>query len=558
MTFLRTKPRLTYSGLTISLANPSRFDRVSLLSANGGSMFNSHCLRPEMNSMQCDVRLAEDPSPLLPNTKVVMLLGQNAMHRILPETRNNTLGEMRGSVFQQGGIYYIPSYFPQDAVDFKNFEKEHNPLSKEYQEEEGDEEEDDYDSVKRHGRTSRKNYPFWLRADLRKAKYLLKHGKPPTYEQPQYHNNLSSDTIINRLLSTKGSFFYFDIETDWQEQNLQCFSFSFDGVNVYNVPVLDYNYNWAYTNLHRIMAALAEAIRDNTVVAHNGAAFDFFVLAHKYRIPVVKCYDTMLAMHRCFPDIEKSLGHCTSYWTWEKFHKDEDSEGYMTKEQMMARMKYCGKDVYTMALIRKAIDEYAATIPGLTDSIRCANESIRPYLVTNLTGIRYNQQEVNEKRYENDRLMEQYMRIINLLIGPNGLTEMKSLVKGKMSSFPNSNQQCCCYFHDILGYPVVARGKVKKDGTRAPSLGKKAMFKLRLNHDNPVIDFCLAYRQVKLETTTPLGFTPWKDDNDQVINPNTYELSNELQGGGREGSSSEGGNGVSDVSQSEANQGSLL
>ena len=527
MTLLRTKPRLTYSGLTVALANPSRFDRASLLSANGGVMFNNFCLRPELNVMQCDVRLAEDTTPLLPNTKVVMLLGQDAMHRILPETRNNTIGEMRGSVFQQGGVYYIPSYFPQDAVDFKNFEKEHNPLSKEFQQDEdGDEDEDDYDSVKRHGRTSRKNYPFWLRADLRKAKYLLKHGAPPTYETPIYHNYPTADTVVNRLRSTKGSFFYFDMETDWEDQNLQCFSFSFDGINIYNVPVLDYNYHWAYSNLHHIMVALAEAIRDNTIVAHNGAAFDFFVLGHKYHIPINNAYDTMLAMHRCFPDIEKSLGHCTSYWTWEKFHKGEDSDGYMTREQMTARMKYCGKDVYTMALIHKAITQYATTIPGLTDSIKCAMDSIRPYLITTFLGIRYNSEEVIQRRKENDELMMQYMRFINLLIGPNGLAELQSLVKGKLSSFPNSNQQCCAYFHDILGYPVVARGKVKKDGTRAPSLGKKAMYKLRLNHDNPVIDFCLAYRQVKLETTTPLGFMPWKDDLNNVIDPRTYDANN--------------------------------
>lgn len=484
-------------------------------------MFNSFCLRPELNVMQCDIRLAEDRSPLLPNTKVVLLLGECAMHERLPETQNNTIGEMRGSVFQQDGIWYIPSFFPQDAVDIKNFEREHNPLSKSYQEDEDDGDEDDGDSIKRHGRTSRKNYAFWLKADCKKAKYLLQHGHPPAYETPTYRTYPSASEVIAVLEETEGKFLYFDIETDYEEANLQCFSFSFDGRTIYNVPILDNNYQPAYTAFHHVLRALAVAFSRNTVVAHNGATFDFFVMAYKYRIPVVKCYDTMLAIHRCWPDIERSLGHATSLFTWERFHKDEDSLAYFTREQMMKRLAYCGKDVYTMFLIHQAITLHARTIPGLEDSIATVMRCIRPYLISSLQGIRYDKQEVTEKKRENDLLMMQYMRIIELLIGKSGMLDIRSGSK-KPSHMPGSNKQCCRYFHDILGYPVVARGKVNDKGQRNPSLAKKAMFKLRLSNDNPVIDFIIAYRQVALETSTPLGFVPFRDDNNQIVNIHTY------------------------------------
>lgn len=515
MTFLRTKPSLTYSGLTVVLSNPSRFDKVRLLTSGGGHVLNDFCLRPELNVMQCDIRVADDPAPLLPGTRCVVVLGEYAMHKLLPATRQNTLNEMRGSFQTYQGLPAIPSFYPQDAADPKNFEKEFNAEHMTFAEEdsgEGDEEDDG----KTHGRTDRKNYAFWMRADLRKAKYILKNGLPPVEPEPQYVNSPSSQQLIDVLSTTKDCFMDFDIETDYEEQNLQCFSFTFDGKVVYNVPILDYNYQPAYSHLPQIFRALAKSFKRNVLVAHNGACFDFIVLPGKYRIPIYEVYDTMCAMHRCFPTIEKSLGHCTSYWTWQQFHKDEDSRGYRTPEQMKQRMAYCGKDVFTMHLIRKAIAAYAKTIPGLEDSINTVMKQIVPYITTTLQGIRYDETLRQSMRAENDRLMEQYLRMIKILIGETGLVEVQSCLKGKAKAFPGSNKQCVQYFHNILGYPIVHRSKPDKHGVRNPSLAKQAMYKLRLKHNNPVIDLCNLYRGVKLETTTPLGFYPWKNDKGEV------------------------------------------
>lgn len=506
------------------LSNPSRFDRVSLLSATGGHVFNDFCLRPEFNVMQCDIRVADDKSPLLDGTKCILLLGELAMKSWLPETRNNSLGELRGSVFYYNSIPAIPSFFPQDAADSRAYEQQFNPQSKDYMVDgSGDDDSETFDSVKRHGATKRGNYAFWLRADCRKAKTILSNGgkiPTPEFPQPNYRIYPSVDEVVSVLCNTHGQFLYFDIETDYEEQNLQCFAFSFDGVNVYSVPILDYNYSWAYSGVHFIMRALAVALSRNTVVAHNGAAFDFFVLASKYRIPVGKCYDTMLAMHRCYPDIEKSLGHCTSLWTWEKFHKDEDSQGYMTQDQMMSRLRYCAKDVYTMFLIHKAITKYAKGIPGLDHSISVAMDSIRPYLITTLCGIKVDTKKVVKAATENDRLMEQYDRIIKWFIGASALSE----IQPKPSFFAGSNKQCCKYFHDLLGYPVVARSMK----TQEPSLAKKAMFKLALKHDNPVIQLVLAYREVAKEYGT-YKFTPWLDDNNKRGNKTILEYETTIQ-----------------------------
>jgi hypothetical protein len=72
----------------------------------------------------------------------------------------------------------------------------------------------------------------------------------------------------------------------------------------------------------------------------------------------------------------------------------------------------------------------------------------------------------------------------------------------------------------------VGWGKESKvDGKRKPSLSKKAIYKLRLKFDNPVIDFIIAYRQLAKETSS-LKFNPftWRDNagtNHVTTNNNT-------------------------------------
>lgn len=519
----RTKPRLKYCGLTFIMSNPSRFDTTSLLSGPGGHLLNDHCLRPNYNVMQCDVRLVQDTSPFLPDTKCVVLLGEKAMHQFIPQTASSTLKEMRGSPFQIGGLVFIASFLPQDACDVKDCEARLNPLSEHYSpdddeadsDEEGNAEEGD---TKKLGKTSRSNYAFWLRMDVRKAiKVVKNNGKipwtPEEMESPNYRIYPPSDEVCRLLRSAKGELLFFDIETDYEEQNLQCFSFKIGrDSTVYSVPILDYNYNPAYSSYYRIIQSLAIAINNNIVVAHNGAGFDFLVLAYKYKIPVRQVFDTMLALHRCFPDVEKSLGHGTSLFTNQVFHKSEDSEGYRTKEQMMQRLKYCGKDVWTMSLLYYEMMRYAETIPGLSQSIQRAQDAIVPYLTTTLQGLRCDTDLILKKANESDRLMMQYNRMINLLIGETGLRMIRQNIKGKAKMFAGSNTQCCIYFHDLLGYKVVARSPK----TGKPSLGKKAMYKLSLLYpDNPVIQLVLAYRKVQKEFGT-YKFVPfWDDENKQ-------------------------------------------
>lgn len=505
---LRSKPKLNYSGLTVVLSNPSRFDKADLLTGNAGWFFSEMCLRPDINRHQCDVRVKEDKSPLLDGTKIVLLLGAAAAQDWL-NNKDNTLNEIRGCPYVINGIPHIASYYPQDCIDFKDYESSLNPESSgaidALDDSSDDDDDEGHNDKRRHGATKWRNFGFWLMKDCEKVKFILKHGLPKVTE-PNYIIYPSSEEVIRLLTTRKNEFLYFDCETDI-EFNITVFAFSYDTNNIYVVPCLLPDYSWGYSALAQIYRALAIGIRDNCLVAHNGCNFDFFVLAHKYHIAIRKVYDTLVAQHRCFPEQEKSLGHCTSLWTWEQFHKDEGDVPYSSLENAKRIWLYCGKDVFTMAMVKAGIDEYASRIPGLAESIKQANESIRPYLITSLQGLRYDKKALDTNVKENDRLMMQHLRWLEILVGKNNLDFIRG--KGK-SPMPGSNPQCVKYFHDLLGYPVISRGKETKDGTRNPSLGKKNMFKLRLKHDNPVIDICLAYRETAKETGA-LSFTPWKE-----------------------------------------------
>jgi len=430
-------------------------------------------------------------------------------------TRNNTLHELRGSPYMVNGIVHVSSYLPQDACDVQDYERRLNVHLT------GSGQADDVvvkdDSgmaeKKRHSTTSRSNYQFWLKQDTRKILRLIKeHGGviPPKKVETYYDIYPRSDSVIDLLSSNKNGLLFFDMETTYEDQRITCFAFAFDLSRIYVVPIIRHDYTLAYDKITiaKIFRALAVALRDNTTVAHNGAGFDFFVLARRYGIPIDRSvYDTMIAQHRIWPDVEKSLGHCISLWTNEPYHKDEACFSFGNYEQASRLWSYCGKDVATMIMVYEAQQAYVRTIPGMAESIKQANASIRPYLITTLQGIAYSTDKIIETLSENDRLLRQYLRFIKLLIGQDTAIRIRPKSKTAVDCMAMSNHQCVAYFHRELGYKVVGYGKTKKDGTKGPSLAEKNMLRLRLQYNNPVIDLILAYRQLQKESSS-LQFKP--------------------------------------------------
>ncbi len=488
---LSQPPRFNYCGLTVILSNPNRFEKKKLLEGTGAYFFMEECLRPDINIFQCDVRLIDDKRKLLPETKVVLLLGQRAFS--VWTERNETLDEARGSPYIINKIPCLASFNYQDAVDPRDFESKHNKELIE-DEEEFQEERDSFIGDKSRTQTDRANYRFWLKSDTKKAIRILENNGriPEPSFAPIFNIYPSSNSVIEVLQREKNKDLYIDIETDIESLDIRCFSFNFSNSdNIYCVPVLDINYLPAYEQIPQIFRALSIAFRDNCTIAHNGATFDFFIFGYKYSIPVGKnCFDTLISAHRIYPTIEKSLGHQISLWTYLPYHKNESAHAYRTISDFERLLQYCGKDVYTMRLVKEAQLEFAKNDPGLMASINQAMKSIRPYLLMSLLGMKFD----DEKRLSwidnSDRLAMQYQRIIQILTGP----KVEMLI---------SNKKCTKYFHDMLGYKVVKHTK-----TGAASLSADALLKLKLKHENPVIDFLIKYRE-KLKESGTLNFKQW-------------------------------------------------
>lgn len=497
---LRHPPKFQYNGLCIIMSNPSRFDTKQLLDGTGGYFFNQECLYPETNRYCCDIRLIDDPAPLLPNTKCILLMGQKALSKYTGV--NTTLDEQRGSPIVLNGIPCIATFNAQDAMDIKNYERTHNDILIEEEEAFSSDETAAGELIesKGRGRTSRSNYRFWLKVDTKKALRILENNGqlPKLYEgTPNYIICPEPSVVVDILLHPKKEYLFFDMETDFTSIDIRCYAFSFSSkpLDVYIVPVLDINYKPYYgEETYKILRALSIAIRDNTLVAHNGSSFDFFVLAYKLQIPIGRSvYDSMVVAHRCYPEIEKSLGHWVSLCTYEPYHKNEGVHAYRTHEQARQLYLYCGKDVFTMYLIKQWQDAMAAKDEGLKASIEQANRMIKPYLTMTMLGIKFDEQARQDWIKESDKLMTQYMRIMRILTGP----EVDPLI---------SNKKCVKYFNEIMGYPVVKR--TPKGGS---SLAADALLKLKLQIDNPVADFLIKYREKQKETGT-LNFKVWKSN----------------------------------------------
>ena len=495
---MKRPPTKPYCGLTIVMASPSRFDTTELLSGYAGTYFRE-CLSP-LTIPQCDLRLAADPTPFLKGTKVVLPLGNHALHRHLPEF-NFTLSEVRGCPYERDGIIYLASYFPQDAIDMKaSYEKDFN---KNLTEEEDDEWSGEDNEKATHGKTARSNYKFWLDADVSKAKKLLNDKYRDIMRQqinlPIYEIYPSLDEACRVLQNARGEL-YLDIETD-SCLNLTCvgFSTSESYPKVYVVPIKRYDDTLAYDDLPLFFKALSIAIQRCCVVGHN-TAFDLLVLSAGFSVGIGrKNYDTMLSAHRLNIDAEKSLGHCVSLYTYMPYHKSEGVFEPKNDREEQSLWLYNGKDVAVLPMIKKAQLELAE-LRRAKDSIEQVNDSIYAYLLMTLGGIRLNAEKIASLVAHNDRWMTQILRISKLLIGHDFL--------------PTSSLQCVKYFHTELGLPVVKRNKK----TGAPSLDEKALWKLASKHDHPMIPLLLFYRQLKKETGTLLSI-PWNLSDDRRVTP---------------------------------------
>lgn len=423
----------------------------------------------------CDYEIV-DASSKISGDRIV-LSGTIPMRLLSPDL---DIFRARGTIYQYKGKPAIVTFDLQEAYDFK---------SQTQDQDDGKEDPFSKDRTK----TQHSNWLFWIRADT--AKILRPTLGTPSVPKVLIRPNLAAYT--KHLLSTQGKVVYLDIETDIQSDTLDCIGLYIEGDNnVVVVPIYNPDGKLAYDALSvmKYMAALSYVLRHNKVVIHN-AMFDLLYLASHYRVTFgADIFDTMVAQKRCYPEVEKSLGHAISLWTDQPYHKDEHAAN-RSRESAERLFNYNAKDIWSMRLVYKAQLAHMEKDGGLTSSVNQANASVYPYLLSCLKGLRVDVSKWAGLKIAKDRRITQIRRIISLLIGDTKFN-------------PDSPAQLVKYFHTKLSYKVVAR-----TNTGAPSLGATALYDLALKYPNPLIQTIIYYRHL-VKARSNLNFNnliyPWQ------------------------------------------------
>lgn len=424
------------------------------------------CILPK----DLEVQLINVEKSVPPIGDRILLMGERAL-RLFHRTTPN-LATARGSLLNVFGKSATATFDLQDAYDFK-------PL-------EAKEQEDKLNTGKDTQKTQRTNWLFWIEQDTKK----LLRPTIPVY-QPMVARLMPSISKAIEYLNFAKHILYLDIETDVQSNTLSCVGFAVDDGPIYVVPVYRYNHKLAYDRRYilRFFAALADALQRCTVVIHN-SMFDLLYLAANNRIPFGrKIFDTMLAHKRIYSEVEKSLGHAISLWTWLPFHKDENTRLW-NHESEQRHWTYNAKDVYAMREVRKAQLAYIAEHPEYAESVQQANESVYVYLLTTLTGINVSDVELAGAIMEKSERVAQLIRIIRTLTGDPRFN-------------PASAPQLIKYFHTRLAYKPAALSDAGK-----PSLNEKAMYLLAIRYPNPLLQVILNYREEAKELSM-MRFHDW-------------------------------------------------
>lgn len=490
---------MSYSGITVIVNRLSRLDNGRLLNSasKAGEFFDKQFGKYGISRENLFIQLAfnwDAKGKSLPsNTKCILALGEDSHQMLNIENTQTSLNENRGAPFYYQGIPVISSFAPQDCFDAKNYEDEFHGI--------GDEDEDKHDKSfgKSHGRTARKNFKFWLTKDIHKLVRISREG----VEQynPNYSIFPSIDEICDSLKAFKNHYLHIDIETDPETLDITCFSYAFECpitnkliTPIFIVPVRRWNYICSYDNPAKIFQALAVAFRDNITVTHNGHQFDIFVFAYKYRIPWgERHWDTMIASHRLFPEVEKSLGHGLSLFTDLPYHKNEGIFRPYNTILENQLWRYCGKDVFGMYLMRVRQQEYAKVI-NATHSIEFGNSLLPVYLTETFTGIRRDQDAARQLIETNEARIIQVQRILDCLVGrPLNVKSPKQMQKYLFNKKTEGG----------LGLQPMFYGKVSaKTGIASPKADEKSLLKLQVKHGLASIAVILELRKLHKQTSS--------------------------------------------------------
>lgn len=466
--------------LTIIYGGLSRYDAANKdkpFAGVPGEFFLKNTVESELKPTAIDIRVtgtADMGRPWIPGSRF-LLLGVEALSALNQDTN---LPKQRGLILTSP-IFTpaVATFHPIDCWDLRS-----------HWNDDGDEDEEKAES-KDVGPTSRVNFAHWAFLDYKR---LL------TVPWPLPSQVASSPIIapaarvaINFLNSIVSTHVVLDIETRRQDHSLDCIGFRAHGTTLvvpFYRPSNQRFYSAAETSaIYRAIYNLFSR-KSVTVVGHN-LGFDLSVLCFKYGLPLPpRLYDTMLAMHREYPQLEKSLSHALSRYTWATRNHKADSAPNNSEDNFRRLMQYNGNDVYWTEVIYHEQLRRHSLDGGLRATVLEANRTLRTTLLMSLTGLRIDTVERDRQIQLQLLSAREYVRCLRILTGNPQFN-------------PDSPKQVGEYFYSALRYPIEDTTE-----TGAPATGTKALYKLHLKQPNPVIPLIIVAR----EATTAAGLLKFR------------------------------------------------
>lgn len=462
-----------------------------------GAMFKHRTLDiARAQGWTIDVRVLGTPAinlPFAPNTRV-LLLGERCLKLL---NQDDNLNKHRGYCFTmlcpatRRSAPAIATYHPVDCYEFSSDDAD---------DDDDDTKDNNPSEAKDTGSTKRGNYFAWALYDFWKLLLRATPGGtlPWPYDlllAPQRVNIATPMREAAGWLSSlpSGTCLTLDIECRPQDFSLDCIGFD-TGDLVRTVPIYRHTNTLAcqsYKDLAVFYRALCQTfLRTDIIIAGHNLAFDLCVLAIIYGLPIPRrLYDTMIAMHRDNPFIEKSLSHGISRYLCTPRNHKADICPNVSEDNLRRLCTYNSEDVMRTRQLRNRQTEIFAQNPALAEAVAQGNDLLHATLMMSLTGIPTSADAVKKMSSSHQLRADQYARVCRILADQPDFN-------------PGSHDQVRDLLYTHLKCPVRQLTKTGAAGT-----GAKALYDMQTVYNNPLIPLIIQHREAK-KAATSMEFKP--------------------------------------------------
>lgn len=265
-------------------------------------------------------------------------------------------------------------------------------------------------------------------ADLKKTAHLTP-GEALVKPERIYKVALNAGQILEELWLIKKNLTPFSFDIEGGVNGISCCSIAISPHKAFIIPFFfgDKDF-FSVEEEARILRALFEVLQDHRIpkILQN-SLYDSFVCAWVWGVLIANVQeDTMLKHWELFPEMQKSLGFQTSFYTNEPYYKDERTAA--TAERVHI---YCCKDSAVTFEISQAQESMLQAKGGTPkDHYEFNINLLRPLLYMELKGIRYDEGGAGRKRGElHGKLKEMQARIDQDAGGPLNTSSSKQMLE---------------------------------------------------------------------------------------------------------------------------------